>query len=105
MPNHDAQTGLMRANSATIFETAVAQGSPNNSLFCNILRITSLDARICESRRQPARLTTHRISSLPGVLEKKLDGRPHPVSGIACITPTHPKPLATHWALSVTVTI
>src|ERR1700751_2750910 len=60
----------MRANSATIFKPASLQENSANSLFRNILRITSLDARICQPSNQPARVTTNKINSLPGVIKK-----------------------------------
>src|ERR1700747_536159 len=62
----------MRANSAPTFKPASLRENSANSLFRNILRITSLDARICEPSNQPAPLTTNQIKSLPGLIEKNM---------------------------------
>src|ERR1700752_640476 len=83
----------MRANSATIAKSATPQKNLANSLFRNILRITSLDARICQPSNQPARVTTNQINILPGVIGKKYEPGSRSVFCIACITrPRCPAP-------------
>jgi hypothetical protein len=62
----------MQANSATIFKPASLQENSANSLFQDILRITSLYAGICEPSSQPGRVTINQINTLPGVIEKNM---------------------------------